>query len=197
MACVGMIMSLKTIIPLTLFGQYISGLAIPIGASVEFDIQCQDPATRAALDMTGRVLVASLASPDLRGDPKQPAIFSRSAIAGVGVGAQVLTWAPSDTVPAGVPLVAGTYLMDCWITDGATGDRLQIMGAVEIELLPTATLPSSTVTPLPPQTPLAGLYFIVTVLPDPTVASTNTLYILNGLLPGLFITFDNISWTAL
>src|SRR5258706_5587027 len=88
------------------------------------------------------------------GRPVQPPIIAREAtVTDAANGECYVPWADGDTVPSGVPVTNGLYVADVWITD-ASGNRLRMLGTIQIRLLSAATLPATVVTPLPSQPPL-------------------------------------------
>jgi hypothetical protein len=143
-------------INLTLYGQAVSGISIPIGSTVLWTLDIEDPFTRDPVDLTviGTEVQMSLASLDARGNPVNPPIFSRQAtIVGSPTNRCTVAWAVSDTVPSGKALLAGNYALDVWLEDG-DGNRLQTLGTAILKLTAVATLPGTPVTPLPSQDPL-------------------------------------------
>lgn len=143
-------------INLTLFGQQVQGISIPIGSTVIWTLDFEDPFTRAPIDLTvaGTGVQMSLTANDPRGNPILPELFSRSAtITGSPINRCTVPWASGDTVPSGSPLPPGSYSVDVWLTDGG-GNRLQVLGTAKIQLKAVATLPGTLVSPLPAQVPL-------------------------------------------
>ena len=140
----------------TLYGQPVQGIVVPIGSSVLFTLLLEDPVTRNPIDLTvsGTGVVSSLAALNIQGQPIQPPTIARQAtITGSPVNQCTVAWAPSDTVPSGVPVTPGAYAFDVWTTD-PDGNRLQNCGTVQVTLVLPATLPSTEVTPLPSTAPL-------------------------------------------
>lgn len=165
-------MSLPLVIPLTLFGQPITGLRLPIGCTAQFDLTCLDPATKAALSLAGRTPVLAISRLDTMGNPVSPAIISRNAtVTSAGDGLAYAPIASGDTVPAGVPYPPGSYGIEAWIEETATGDRVQSLGFGTIALTPAARLPDATVNPLPAQALLGSvaLEYTMATRPDATL----------------------------
>lgn len=143
-------------IELTLYGQEIEGLAVPIGGTVHWVLHLQDPISRQPIDLTGGNVILSLSQLDVKGNPILPALISRQAnITAPATGGNVTAdWVSGDTAPLNAPLSPGVYGLDVWITD-ASGNRQQTMTHSYLTLMPVSTLPTSPVTPLPAQLPLA------------------------------------------
>lgn len=141
---------------ITAFGEPVSGIKIPIGSTVLFTIHCQDPDTRAAIDLAGANVVMSLCQLDLQGNPSQPPVISRQADISDPTSAGICTvpWASGDTVVSGVGRTPGSYGFDLWLTD-VSGDRLSMLTFGTLELVAAAGLPDAVITPLPDQEPLA------------------------------------------
>lgn len=131
-------MSATKNIALTVFGQFITGVSFAVGESVVFTFTCEDPSARTALDLTGWTLKASLCAPDLRGDPKLPAVIEKSCTITNAV-AGLATWAlaPADTQPNSAPLTPGYYFVGLSAFDGAGGAMQLANIVVNITANPT------------------------------------------------------------
>lgn len=147
-------MALERIIPLTLYGQEITGLSVGIGESAKWDLTIEKPDTRLPQDLTGIAVVMEWRKLDLLGFPTGSPIFSRQAtVTSSSGGLCYIRQAPSDTVPSGVPFAPGKYGVDVWLAD-INGDRLRTLMFTVIDLKPAVGLPGDPVTPLPTEPPL-------------------------------------------
>ncbi len=150
-------MAAKLEIDLTVYGQPISGIIVPVGSTVDFKLVCQDPITRDAINLNGSAVVMSVSPLDANGLPIRPPVISRQADnTDPTHGKCTVPWADGDTVPSpGQPLPIGSYGWDIWIIDGM-GNRLQLLSFGTLMLAPASSLPGDPVTPLPDQPPLGG-----------------------------------------
>lgn len=141
---------------LVAYGQRILWPGFAIGETVEYTIACQDPNTRAPMDLTGANVIMTISALDPRQFPKSPPKISRQGdiLFPDTDGMVAISFATSDTVPAGVPFAPCTVGVDLWLTDSA-GNRLQSLAFGLMELTPSAGLPDTPITPLPSQIPLA------------------------------------------
>lgn len=141
-------------IPLTLFGQTIAGISIPVGSTVEWDLAIQDPVTRAPFDLTGANVVLALSQLDATSNPlkgRAPLISRQATISSPSTaGNAVANWVANDTAL----FLPGAYGLEVWLTD-ASGNRLQSLAFVDVQLSPGAYKPGGSITPLPSQNPLA------------------------------------------
>ncbi len=142
-------------IPLTIYGQSTSGIKIPIGSTVEWDLGCEDPDTRAPFPLTACAVIMAVCKLDLQDNPIRPAIISRQAtITDSDNGLCYVPWDSGDTVPAGIPYQPGRYSVEIWIED-VDGNRMQELLCGFIELTAAGRLPNDVIVPLPSQLPLA------------------------------------------
>ncbi len=142
-------------IPLTIYGQSTSGIRIPLGSTVEWDLGCEDPDTRAPFPLTACAVIMAVCKLDLQDNPIRPAIISRQAtITDSDNGLCYVPWNSGDTVPAGVPYQPGRYSVEIWIED-VDGNRFQELLCGFIELTPAGRLPDDVIVPLPSQLPIA------------------------------------------
>jgi hypothetical protein len=143
-------------IALTLYGQPVQGISIPIGSTVLWTLNLEDPVTRLPVDLTavGTAVQMSFCSLDVSGNPVIPALFSHEAtIPGSPTNECTITWTSGDTVPSGIPITPTNYGIDVWLIDGS-GNRLQELGTATVSMTAVATLPGDPVTPSPPEQPL-------------------------------------------
>lgn len=140
---------------LTLAGQTITGVFSAIGETVDYELILVDQETLLPLDLIalGCAVVMGLCELDYRGNPIQPPIIARQADTLGHDGSCHIPWANGDTVLT-PPITPGNKGLDVWITDG-DGNRLQAWPVVGFTLRPAGILPSTLVTPLPAQAPLA------------------------------------------
>jgi hypothetical protein len=142
-------------IGLTLYGQRVQNISIPIGSDVLWTLNLEDPITRLPIDLTGATNVTmSLNALDLRNRPLQPPLIARQAIPQLPLtnGVCTVQWVDGDTLLP-KPFSQGLYGLDVWFTDTAS-NRLAMMPHSTIELSPIDTLPTNPVTPLPSEPPL-------------------------------------------
>ncbi len=107
-------------IPIAAFGEQITGLTVPIGSTVHFNILCSDPLTLEPVDLSGSDVMMSVAAVDILGDPIYPPRIAKHAVNGID-GNCVVLWDPSDSAS----LIPGAYAFDIWLTD-AQSNRLQL-----------------------------------------------------------------------
>ncbi len=132
---------IKKRIDLSLYGQRIDGIKIPVGSSVAWYITCRNPFTRLPLDLTNVAVIMDLAALDLAGIPIIPPITTKSILSeDPHTGTCVIEWDPADTIIDDVPLTPKSYYLDIWIKD-ADGNRLTTQGFSVIELTPSGATP--------------------------------------------------------
>lgn len=139
----------------TLYGQKLDGISFPIGSSVTWTFDLEDPFTRDPIDLTvmGTNVTMSCAALDPRGNPSSTILISHQATPSMTpINRCVVDWTVGDTIPSGVPFAPNQYAIDVWFTD-ASGNRVG-MTASTIVLSPALTLPSTPITPTPSQSPL-------------------------------------------
>jgi hypothetical protein len=142
-------------IALTLYGQSVSGLSVAVGTTVDWQFDLLDENTRAPIDLTvsGTAVMFSMSAIGLNGLPQgDPIIARQPTIGGSPINRCTTQWVSGDTVPSGVPLAAGRYALDLWISD-IDNNRIQQWSSI-IPLTSAVTLPATLVTPLPSTPPL-------------------------------------------
>ena len=136
-------------IDLTLFGQGVEGINIPIGSTVLWTLRLEDPVTRFPVNLTGSTVTMSMADLDVRNHPVQPPIISRDAtvFGPPANGVCTLPWVDGDTAPlVPGPLSPGRYALDVWLKD-VLSQRQEMLVNSFVELTPIVTLLTSPSSP--------------------------------------------------
>jgi hypothetical protein len=148
-------MSAALEIDLTLFGQNVEGLNVPVGSFVNWTLRLQDAFTRAPINLTGSTVTMSVAELNVRNRPVQPPLFTKLAtiVGPPANGVCLVAWVDGDTAPMPTPLSPGLYAIDVWLTDSLS-NRVEMLVNSFLELTQVVTLSGSPVSS--PTVPSAG-----------------------------------------
>jgi hypothetical protein len=133
--------AIKTI-TLTLSGQPITGISVPIGSSVLWDLFILDPFTLSAYNLSGTTVVLAMSQLLPSGQiPVSPPILARQAtIISAPAGHAQVSWVPADTAPIFAPWTPLTsFALGVGVTNGANSYVCTQAGTSAVSGGPTGT----------------------------------------------------------